>query len=971
MGKQKKVEASNLSQLVLSQRLAEYVDKWADDQHTVDQRWDGTTETTHQLLRYWFDRDADSPVRFHDCQRRAIETLIYCHEILRTPSGERIETLRDLYETLAPEAATEYEHVAAAMDDTDYRKLCLKLATGTGKTWILQAALVWQYFNSIREAESKYYSQHFLVVAPGLVVLERLLDAFLGKKDEKGNRDVNKADLRSEIFMPPEWRKDFRVRILRPEDLTTTSTPQEGAFVLLLNWHKIVPREDRKNLEAELFGPDIGEDMAVAYQEYLVAYPDLVVFNDEAHHVHSKGRREGAKDLDAKWLEAVKALRHDIQLYHRSNAGLFMQVDFSATPFYGAADKKELFPHIIYDYDLKHAMNGWSPVLKQESFPPLVKQLFLEERQAVSGDLPKQTRLQDLDFRAVREADDGSRRGTPVALSEGQRLLLEIGINKLYHLAEDFQRAGIDKKPVLYVVCEENEVADMVHEWLKGRMDNKGRVLEDQLLLIHSDKKKSIPEDEWKKIRYDLDTIDEPESANKKRIVISVMMLREGFDVRNISVAVVLRSSESDILLEQMVGRGLRLMFSSPEFLETKRQALDDLANGRAASSALDFLFIVEHPRFRQFYENLRKEGYPVFQGDSSCVVSAGDLTPVAYDEQRLRAFDLAWPVQFHEEGKIPDPSLIQVATLPQYTMPFAQVRKEFDSILIADRHEPTDSVASTWQLRTDIFDYAFFLREVASQIVTSKENTILSARKAELVALLDDYVSSQLFGEPIDFAQEENYRVLAHIPIFEFVTTHVRKALVDLLGRVVYEPHPDAVWERVSKVQKILVRQKHLVVTTKCIYPMVSPAPKGGGFEARFMYESLERSASVLAYVKLDQRKHNFAVRYRNEVGIARDYYPDFLVKTKDKMYLVETKADRDMSSPVVARKARAAIGWCEAASRITPPAGFEQPQEWEYVLLSEKTYNHQGRAGFDALLSACRAEQQQLLAFGQGRLF
>jgi type III restriction enzyme len=418
-----------------------------------------------------------------------------------------------------------------------------------------------------------------------------------------------------------------------------------------------------------------------------------------------------------------------------------------------------------------------------------------------------------------------------------------------------------------------------------------------------------------------------------------------------------------------MVGRGLRLMFHGPEFFETKRQALEDIAGGQQPSALLDFLFIVEHPRFRQFYDNLRKEGYPVFQGDSRSVVTSGDLTPVPYDENRLRNFDMAWPVQFHDEGKTPDPSKIPVASLPLYPMPFSDVRKEFNAITIGDVHEPTGKVTSTWRLQTGIFDYGFFLREVANQIVTNKENTILSARRAELMALIDEYASAHLFGEKVDFTQEENYRVLAHIPIFDFVTTHIRRALVELLGKVVYEPQ--GLWERISKVHQILVRKKNVVATTKCIYPMLSPAPKGGGFEYRFMYECLERSQSVLAYVKLDQHKHNFAVRYRNEFGIARDYYPDFIVKTKDKMYLVETKGDRDMSSPVVARKARAAIGWCEAASGIQPPAEFNQPQEWEYVLLSEKSYNHHGRAGFDALLSACRAELQQLLAFGQGRLF
>lgn len=963
MAKQKKLDDQTLTQLRLSENLAKQVDAWADDALGVDRRWNGTTETTHRLLRYWFDRDADSPVRFHDCQRRAIETLVYCHEVLRTKEGERISNLADLYATIAPDVLDTYPHIAEAASESDYEKYCLKLATGTGKTWILQAALVWQYFNAKWESEAGY-SEHFLVVTPGLVVLDRLLDAFLGKKDANGNRDPNKSDLKSELFMPPEWRNEFHLRIMRPEDVNPASTPFDGPFVLILNWHKLLPKDQRQSLLAETLGRE-ENDTSVMYSEYLASYRDLVIFNDEAHHAHNKAKRGGSKEPDdAKWLEAVKNLRDEIRTNWDRRAGLFMQVDFSATPFYGAGDKREYFPHIVYDYDLKHAMHGYSPVVKKDIPLPLVKQLFLEERQAIVGD------LQALDFRAVREAEDGKKRGAVAALSQGQLLLLEIGLNKLDQIQADFEASGIDKKPVLFIACEENEVADMVVAELKAKTDSRGKRLEDQILLMHSDAEGRLSPEEWKQTKYWRDTIDEPERINPKRIIVNVMMLREGFDVRNICVAVVLRSSESDILLEQMVGRGMRLMFGGQEYFETKRQALEDIAANRAPSAQLDFLFIVEHPRFRDFYLNLRKEGYPVFGGDSSEMATGGDLTPVPFDASRLKDYDLAWPVQFHDEGRIPDPTHIVITSLPQYPKNFADTKKEFDGILIADRHEPTDSVTNTWRLYSETFSYDVFLRDTANRIVLDRENTILSGRRAELMSVLDDYVSTHLFGEKVDFQQEDNYRVLVHIPLYDFVVTHVRKALVDLLGKVVYEPHPEAVWDRLSKVDKILVRSKNVVVTHKSIYPKTSPAPKGGGFEARFMAECLEKSSSVLAYAKLEPR-HGFSIRYRNEFGIARDYYPDFIVKTANKMYLVETKADRDMSSPVVARKAKAAIGWSETASRTKPPADFTQPAEWEYVLLSEKTYGLHGRAGFDALLSACRSQLQQLVAFGQGRLF
>jgi type III restriction enzyme len=594
-----------------------------------------------------------------------------------------------------------------------------------------------------------------------------------------------------------------------------------------------------------------------------------------------------------------------------------------------------------------------------------VKQLFLEERQALGGE-----DLGGLDFRAIREAEDGKKKGAIAALSLGQITLLEIGLTKLDQLAAAYAELGMDKKPVLYVACEENEVANLVEEHLKSKQDGRGRSLADQLLVIHSNKKHDMTPGEWERLRFDLDTIDEPEQVNPKRIVVSVMMLREGFDVRNICVAVILRASESPILLEQMVGRGLRLMFPEQDFYESKLKALEEISQGERPSSALDFLFIVEHPKFRAFYENLRKEGYPVFQGDSTAVTATGDLVKVQADRERLARYDLGWPIQFHEEGRAPDPRLIDVSKLKPFPQTLEQAKATFGSIIIADRHEPTDRITSTWKFDTDLFDYAFFLREMSRRIIAAGDRTLLSSRQADLMGVLDDYVSKQLFRQNVDFTLEDNYRMLRHVELHEFVFSVVRAALEDLLGKVAYEYDPMAVWERVSKVPEILVRSATAVETQRSIYPRQAPAPKGGGFEAKFM-RALDRDASVRAFVKLDQHRHGFAVRYRNEFGIARDYFPDFLVKTDDKMYLVETKGDRDMLSPVVSRKARAAKGWCEAASRIKAPEDLGQPKEWEYVLLSETTFARHGQAGFDALLQGCRLQLEQLMAIGEGRLY
>ena len=128
---------------------------------------------------------------------------------------------------------------------------------------------------------------------------------------------------------------------------------------------------------------------------------------------------------------------------------------------------------------------------------------------------------------------------------------------------------------------------------------------ENDVLQIDSDKKGSVKPDEWKQIKQNLFNIDKKSSP---KVVVSVLMLREGFDVSNVCVIVPLRSSQAPILLEQVIGRGLRLMWREPDYDEIKaenRHKMLDLK--QEPNGYYDILHIVEHPAFIQFYEDLDK----------------------------------------------------------------------------------------------------------------------------------------------------------------------------------------------------------------------------------------------------------------------------------------------------------------------------------------------------------------------------
>ncbi|NCO80013.1 DEAD/DEAH box helicase family protein, partial [Candidatus Falkowbacteria bacterium] len=172
----KKVKNIILNELPLAKALAGEAQAWAD------QGWQGVTQTTYELLAYWFNRGEEADEKFHICQQRAIETIIYCHEILGiktlkeaferfAPEILAQKTLKEAFERFAPEILAQSAALSEEADNITFPKYCLKMATGTGKTWVLAALLVWQYFNAINNEREKQYSAHFVLVAPGHEVL--------------------------------------------------------------------------------------------------------------------------------------------------------------------------------------------------------------------------------------------------------------------------------------------------------------------------------------------------------------------------------------------------------------------------------------------------------------------------------------------------------------------------------------------------------------------------------------------------------------------------------------------------------------------------------------------------------------------------------------------------------------------------------------------------------------------------------
>jgi type III restriction enzyme len=908
------------------------------------------TATTSELLKWWFQQDFidTRPFNFHAGQRQAILNTIFAHEVLGT------QTLQGLYQQVAPEVMLEShraEQITAAKNA--YPKYCMKMATGTGKTWVLQSLLIWQLLNANRAPGNPAFTRNFLVVAPGLIVYERLLDALMGK-EHSGKRDFAHSDLQrfQELFIPETYRDEvFRFvqgAVCPKAEIGRKVT--SGGIIAISNWQTLKEQEegDARDEEIEAPGVDLdparvaqsvlpltpgtsgGNDLNQLNQKYerggIVSYlrelPDLLVFNDEAHRIH-EFRREG-EVLEVEWQKSLNTIAE-------TKGHRFIQVDFSATPYNqvgtGRNARLAYFPHIIVDFDLKTAM-------KQE----LVKALVLDRRKEI-GALSDE----ELEFKAHRDED-----GNPV-LSEGQRIMLRAGLAKLRKLETEFAALDPARCPKMLVMCEDTSVTPLVEDFFKleGMAD-------EEILRVDSDRKGEITQKEWAVLRerlFDLDAHPLP------RVVISVLMLREGFDVNNICVIVPLRATGARILLEQTIGRGLRLMWRGEEYEDSKRENRILIREGKSPNSMIDVLSIVEHPAFIEFYRELTEEGLVgETDEDDDDTSSTGDLIAVTLREDFAR-FDFAIPFVLLEREEIIRQRDVDIDRLPPFEgFTFAQLKnlvgkgEKFTSEDIQTGTRFGDyRVDGGLMTATGYNDYVSRLvrriGDMLSQPITRSSRVYanqshypyMQANKPQLAAWIDTYIRRRLFAQRFDPLEDENWRLL----LVDTIAEHVIKVWAQqlLAASETETPIDEEVTHRhLSEVPRLTMREGSSVLVNKCIYPRLPFPSRNGGLELNFM-EMANRDGEVEAFCKINEQKHDFLrLRYIKEDGLPAFYSPDFLVRTGQAVFLVETKAQEQLAHPNVKRKRRAALAWCERINALD--AADRMECEWHYALVGESLF-------------------------------
>jgi len=859
------------SRLLLVPKIRAAVDAWRE------QGYPGASDVTRRLLEYWFEEDHEVPdfgvpFRYYFCQREAIETLIWLVEIY----GQR--DVKDLIESHAEvfkkDLFSDNIVFQTTMDgrrqirryvpelDRDgtqdlppegLRRFAFKMATGSGKTWVIAMAVVWARSHKQRVPGSEL-STNFLIVAPNVIVYQRL------ERDFASNRIFYDLPL-----IPPEWRGTFAQKvILRGE----AAEPDPSGNLFLTNIHQLYESRDQEwtpqNAIEALLGKRPAQDLAASSQrsmlERLKSLKDLVVLNDEAHHVH---------DEDLAWNQSLLAIHQAL------HDGLALWLDFSATP----KDQNGMyFPWTVCDYPLAQAVED--RIVKS----PLI---------VTKEDDPRQP----------AEDPDGI---TKENIGEKYGYWLRAAVARWMEHWKVFRQLAT--RPVLFIMVEKNVYADAIGEnlWKTKEFGLK----EAEVLVIHTDAAGEITKKDLDKAREVARDIDKAES--KVKAIVSVMMLREGWDVRNVTVVLGLRpfTAKAEILPEQVIGRGLRLMTQvSPD----RTQTLEVLGT----RNLLNVL-----------RTQLEAEGVGVASTKSDPPPPV-IITPV---QERL-AYDIAIPLTkpslVHDIRKLSDlkvealDAIYEQADLAEHF----RMRLKLEFATTETEVHQADIAAGELPHAQDL------LGSITNKVV---DRAKLPNRFAELYPVVRTYVATRCFGRSIDADIEAIRSHLARLEIQEGIAKYLARKIAELTveRRAIEFDKADF---RLSETKPFSWRRNLPPFEAKrTIFNFVATY---NDFERSFA-EFLDKAGDVLRFASLGTTEQGesgtqFRVDYLKPSGAIGFYHPDWAVVHKtgagEVNWIIETKGRVWEGT---AAKDDAVKDWCDRVSAATGTT-------WRYARVNQSDFD------------------------------
>jgi len=797
----------------------------------------GITVTTRRLLAWWFKNDHRLPngsqFRYHIAQREAIETLIYLHEV------KGIRTRSDLLLAYA-----KGQKIALPLYDP-FARYAVKMGTGSGKTKVMALALAWQYFNAVR-GEGDHYATTFLLIAPNVIVFERLAEDFAGGK-------VFKAD----PVIPPEYGILWDLDVyLRGEG----ERMQSAGALYVTNIQQLYEKaEDATppNPVAALLGPVPPSSLQpeAAFLDRIARRGDCLLLNDEAHHTN-----DGA----VAWNGVIASLQERLAVGGRDLAA---QLDFSATP---RQPDGTLFTWTVYDYPLKQAI-----------LDNVVKRPVKGVAQGI-GEVQS-------DNAAVR-----------------YEAYLVAAVERWQEYREELGPLG--KKPILFLMLYDTTSADQVAEWLRHKFP--GMFDGDKLLVIHTDKGGEVSKADLDKARTAARNVDG--DASETVCIVSVLMLREGWDVNTVTVVVGLRpfNAKANILPEQAVGRGLRLMFRN---LTGYQERVD----------------IIGNQNFMQVVEDLEKEeGIKLDTFEYGKKKTPLLIPTIQVETARIPARDIAIPVlsprlerkksvkqviEGVDVGQIAlrQPLRVDIATTPT------------DTFTYEGRDVISDEVVVT---RT----YTMPQAQTASEIIAFYTGIIaqalkLTAQFSTLVPKVEQFLREKAFGAAVDLDSK---------PVIQALSRPLTLALTEKVFFALIRPRlTDETVPVVENTPQLLSTTPPFPYSGKVAdvkHTLFNLTPCGNDFEQAFA-RFLDGAFDVETFANLGNLPRPLQLEYLDGEANLRLYEPDFVARDDaGRHWLLETKGREDLD---VARKDARAEQWC---ADVTALAGAE----WHYRKVPQKEF-------------------------------
>ncbi|QOI97643.1 MAG: DEAD/DEAH box helicase family protein [Flammeovirgaceae bacterium] len=843
-----------LPPLVYKIRLA--VAKWRDENYA------GASETTKSLLNYWFNQEhliGQTKFSFFFSQREAIESIVYLYEIANA---------KDKYELMKFDSSG---RISTGMFDENWTRYVVKMATGAGKTKVMGLTLVWSYFHKLYEADSTM-SKDFLVIAPNIIVLNRLRKDFDGLKmffDEPFIPDNG--------FDDKDWKNDFQLTLHIQDDLKPIT---ESGNIFLTNIHRVFFNEEpEQSFETTFLGvkpkPDADTSKGLDLGKILRSdkIKNLVVLNDEAHHIH---------DSSLAWFKSIEDINNKIKL--KTGNGISLQADYTATPRH---NNGAIFVQTICDYPLVEAIKHnvvKSPVLPDEA-----------SRQK------------------IQEKDSND-------FVERYRDYIHLGYLEWEQQYEELKN---HKTPILFIMTMNTKEADQAAAFLEANYPK----MKNSVLTIHTNTSGEIKEtasskkdkEELEKLRKAADDIDKDHSPYKA--VVSVLMLREGWDVRNVATIVGLRpyGADSKILPEQTIGRGLRKMFS----LDTPEK-----------------LVIVGTPKFLEFVEELKTEGVE-FQyspmgkgtkGKSPVIVEVDKENP----DKDLDKLDIPIPQmspRIYREFK--NLELIDVSKFKNEKVALKKFSSdELKEIVFNDIE---GNLSHKTAFKDTVPDYRNVIGFFTSSIL--KDSRLVSGFNI-LYPKVESFIKYQLFTNEVELSDPQTLRNLSEVKPKEVLRTTFKKAIDEL---TVTDKGTAEVKNYISlklTKPKVAENQPFLVPKKSVFNKIIGDNP----FELEVASFLESRFSDVIAYAKntMGEGGINFKIEYQAQDGNIREYFPDFFVKTgTNTFYILETKGREDLDDLL---KIKRLATWCKdinnAQSEYTYNPVYVKQEKWDDIKNNLKSF-------------------------------